>query len=65
MIQQEKLSEAMRAFLSELPDPNSSSMSTIESEIDIKGEHVKFVAQKVKGGKGITWRVYPAEKWEN
>lgn len=65
MIHQENLSEAMRAFLNELPDPNSSAISTIESEVDIKGEHVKFVAQKVKGGTGITWRVYPAEKWEN
>lgn len=64
MIHQDYLSEAMKTFLKELPDPQICASSTIQSEVDVKGEHIKFVAQKVKGKTGITWKVYPAERWQ-
>ena len=53
------LNEAMNAFLRQLPDPKRSPNSTIVAEMVVKGEKVKFLAQKIKGLAGLSWKVFP------
>ena len=57
MRHRDNLSEAMEVFLRQLPDPNLTKTPTIVREIDVKGQKVKFTAQKSKGLSGMTWRI--------
>lgn len=57
MLHQDNISEAMEIFLKQLPDPNLSTVPSIETEIQVKGKRVKFRAQKAKSLLGMTWKV--------
>lgn len=63
MQHRDNMTTAMNAFLRQLPDPKLSNTPTISAHFKVKGKEVEFVAQTVKGVKGLTWKVYP--KTEN
>jgi hypothetical protein len=58
----EDISEAMKVFLQELPDPKRSKESTIREDFLIKDEKVTLQAQKIKGAQGMCWNIKNLKK---
>jgi hypothetical protein len=62
MEQKDALNEAMNTFLKQLPDPQLNNSSTIIGEFTVLEQKVSFMAQKVKGKLGMSWKIEPM-KW--
>ena len=59
MQHRDNITTAMETFLKQLPDPKKSNTPTISASFIVKGQEVRFIAQRVKGLAGLTWKVYP------
>jgi len=56
-----ELTEAIRHFTTELPNPITSMQSFFLKELLLENKKVTLLAQKIKGAKGMAWNVNVSE----